>query len=124
VEIFVDFGLFELLVMLGLVAVARKIYARRVLGSLFLLASVLLPIVLLLLVRTELTRWLAAACVATALVNAARIFSESSGGANILSRFRHPVSAPPWMPRRFHCRPAATSGSRPDPSSPPASGRG
>jgi hypothetical protein len=88
-EIFVDFGLFEALLMLGLAAVARRVYSRRVLAGLFLLASVLLPVALLLLVRTELTRWLAAGSLATALVNAAWIFSgrnvRASGPTRVAS---------------------------------------
>jgi len=85
-EIFVDFGLFEGLLMVGLAAVARKVYSRRVLGRLFLLASVLLPVLLLFLVRTELTRWLAAGSLATALVNAAWIFSDLARRSTTVSR--------------------------------------
>jgi hypothetical protein len=77
VETVVDFGLFEALLVLGFAAAARFIYARRLLAAPFLLASVLLPIALLVLVRTELTRWLAAGSLATALVNAAFIFRQS-----------------------------------------------
>jgi len=85
-EIFVDFGLLEVMLALGLVTAARKIYSRKVLGGLFLLASVLLPLALLFLVRTELTRWLAAACLGTALVNAARIYSEIFRGSKLAAR--------------------------------------
>ena len=44
-EIFVDFGMFELFAALGISAVARRVYARRTTGGLFLLASVILPTV-------------------------------------------------------------------------------
>jgi hypothetical protein len=72
-EIFVDFGLFEFLAALGLAAAARAAYRRRWLGILLLALSVLAPALLLAVSRGELARWLAAACLATALVNAGLI---------------------------------------------------
>jgi hypothetical protein len=72
-EIFVDFGLFELLVAMGLARVAGRLYASRLAAGILLLASVTIPAALVVLGSSELTRWLAAGALATALVNAAFI---------------------------------------------------
>jgi hypothetical protein len=72
-EIFVDFGLFELLVAAGLAKLAGRLYASRLAAGALLLASVTIPAVLVVLGSSELTRWLAAGALATALVNAAFI---------------------------------------------------
>lgn len=72
-EIFVDFGLFELLVAVGLARVAGRLYASRLAAGGLLLASVAIPAALIMLGSSELTRWLAAGGLATALVNAAFI---------------------------------------------------
>lgn len=72
-EIFVDFGLFELLVAAGLAKVAGRLYASRLAAGVLLLTSVTMPAVLVVLGSSELTRWLAAGALATALVNAAFI---------------------------------------------------
>lgn len=72
-EIFVDFGLFELLVAVGLARVAGRLYASRLAAGGLLLASVAIPAALVALGSSELTRWLAAGALATALVNAAFI---------------------------------------------------
>lgn len=69
-EPFVDFGLFELLAAVGLSAVARRIYSRRVAGILFLALSAALPITALFWIPTEQGRWIGAAALVTALVNA------------------------------------------------------
>ncbi len=69
-----DFGLFELRGATLLGTVARKIYSRRLLGLVFLLLSVAAPVGVVLLGRGELTKWLGALALGTALVNVAFIF--------------------------------------------------
>jgi hypothetical protein len=74
-EVFVDFGLFELLAAAGLFFVSRKIYASRRLGLLFLVLSLAAPAVLVFVGHEGPVRWVAVVCLATSLVNAALIFS-------------------------------------------------
>lgn len=68
-EIFVDFGMFELIAAIGISAVARWVYSHRAFGAIFLLASVGLPASAIFLSGDEETRWIAAASLVTALVN-------------------------------------------------------
>lgn len=72
-EIFVDFGLFELLAAAGLALIARRVYTRRWLAFGFLLLSLTTPVVLVLF-NEGLIRWIAVVCMATALINASLIF--------------------------------------------------
>ena len=74
-EIFIDFGLFELLVATGIALVARKIYAKRWLGFGFLILSLLSPVLLVFFATEGLARWIAVVSLATALVNASLIFA-------------------------------------------------
>lgn len=69
-----DFGLFEFLGAAVLGTVARGIYSRRLLGMLFLVLSIAAPVGIIIVGRGELTKWLGALALATALVNAAFIF--------------------------------------------------
>ena len=75
-----DFGLFELLAATGAAALARRIYRHPWAGALFLVVSLITPVALIFAVRDEAARWLAAICLATALVNAGLIFSLMRDG--------------------------------------------
>jgi len=68
-EIFIDCGLFELLAVVGLGALARTIYSRRVLGIAFLVLSAAAPLVLLGMVSGPRLRWVGVVSAAMALVN-------------------------------------------------------
>lgn len=59
--------------MVGLAALSRRVYSRKLLGIIFLLVSVVAPVALLALAAGPVQRWIAAGCVATTLVNAAVI---------------------------------------------------
>jgi len=79
-EIFVDFGLFEILAALGLAALARTVYSRRLAGLAFLVLSVAAPAALIAVASETRQRWLAALCLGTAVVNAALIFAALRSG--------------------------------------------
>ena len=74
-EVFVDFGLFELLAVAGLAIVTRKIYMRRWPGLTCLLISLTAPAALIFLSHEGIARWVAVICLVTALVNASLIFT-------------------------------------------------
>ena len=74
-EIFVDFGLFEILAASGLAALSKAIYKIRLARWATLVVSIVAPAALLLLVRGEALRWIAAAALGTSLVNLSMIVS-------------------------------------------------
>jgi hypothetical protein len=80
-EVFVDFGVFELAAALGLAAAARLVYSRRLIGIGVLLVSVGAPIALIFVVPEGGSRWLAALVLGTALLNAPVVFGALQEGA-------------------------------------------
>ena len=94
-EIFVDFGLFELLIALGLASASRTIFSHRRLAVLFLIWSALAPIAVLVVVRTELVRWLAVASLVPALINVAALVAvmRRHNLAELLSQRNPPHAA-------------------------------
>ena len=79
-EVFVDFGLFELAAAAGIFSLARKIYARKATAAVFLAASVLSPAALVFLSSSEPLRWLSVSALATALVNASVVVGLLKNG--------------------------------------------
>lgn len=73
-EPIVDFGLFEVAAASGLAWIARKICVRRGLRIAFTFVCVTAPAALVFVSRDELSRWLAALSLMTAIVNAAALF--------------------------------------------------
>ena len=80
-EIFVDFGLFELLAGLGFAFLSRTIYSKRVLGISFLVVSAAAPIVMLVVSSSSIQRSIAVVCIATTLVNAAVVAGALQSGS-------------------------------------------
>ena len=95
-EPFVDFGLFEIVVALGLSAIASRVYAHRLLRVVFPIVSLAAPVVLLFLAPTESLRWIAALVLATTLVNLSLVVAVLQTGEIPRLTFptRHQHSAP------------------------------
>ncbi len=85
-EIFVDFGLFEILAASGLAALGRFIYSRPATRWGVLLLSVAAPAALVLLVTGETLRWIAALALATSVINLSvlvRTAHQRAGAASL-----------------------------------------
>ncbi len=70
-EVFFDFGLFELIVAVGALSLARIIYKRRLLAFFSIALSVGAPAAIIIFVHAELARWLAGIALMAGLVNGA-----------------------------------------------------
>ena len=79
-EIFVDFGMFELAAAFGLAALGRAVYRRAWLAFAMLAISIVAPLALIFLGTGELPRWIAAIALTTALINACVIIPALKAG--------------------------------------------
>lgn len=75
IEVFLDFGLFEFAAAVGLAALARQIFGRRWLTWIYLVSSLIAPLILIIIVQKGVARWIAVFCLATSLLNATLVFS-------------------------------------------------
>ena len=76
-EIFVDFGLFEILAASGLLAFGRAINRHPAARTVVLMLNIAAPAALVWLGGGETVRWIAALALGTSLVNASIIVSGS-----------------------------------------------
>ena len=79
-EVFVDFGMFELAAALGLAALGRAVYRRAWLAFVILAISIVAPLALIFLGEGEVPRWIAAIALTTALINAGVIVPALKAG--------------------------------------------
>jgi hypothetical protein len=99
-EIFVDFGLFELVAALGLSALACRVYTHAALRNVVLILSIAAPIGVIFLASTEGVRWMGAICLATTLLNLGVVLGAIQQGEIPRLRFPRTPPAPPRVPQR------------------------
>jgi len=107
-EIFVDFGLFELLAGLGFAFLSRTIYSKRMLGITFLVVSTAAPIAVLVVSSSSTQRWIATVCIATTLVNAAVVAGALQTGNVPVLKFS--ARLPKWAQLFTRRRPTLAQG--------------
>ena len=94
-EIFVDFGLFEILAVTGLASLGKAIYRRPFAKWAALCLSIAAPAALLFLAPGELLRWIAALALGTSLINVVALIGLTRAPASGLQRAQAGTPAAP-----------------------------